>query len=91
MVNFDHFSFQGTSVKGGSTNGVVKKPMCSQKYDVIKELFFERLSAFELGTTDKSTRLKRLNILLKSAINNISNKLKQSKSELQIDADISEC
>lgn len=62
------------SVCGVSKKGQNKKAVDSTKYATVEKMFEERLSSLLLTKTEKDIRTKRLNILLKSAIINITKK-----------------
>lgn len=77
---------KGISLTGGSRTGVPKKPISPRKYSVIANVFNERLDTLQLGDTTKDVRAKRLNVLIKSAISNISKKNEATEHGLTIDA-----
>lgn len=53
---------------------------------MVNSLFDERLSSLSLSKTEKNSRTKRLNMLLKSAINNITKQdAKHTENVLSID------
>lgn len=79
----------GISVKGGSKKSEAKKPISPEKYGIIKGLFDERLCDLNLGESEEIRRIKRINYLIKSAINNInSSKCKQTEPCLHINEPI---
>lgn len=76
---------KGVSVTGASKKNENKKQLSSEKYSMVKSLFEERLHSLALSKTEIDTRIKRLNMLLKSAINNITKQdAKQTESVLSI-------
>lgn len=81
-----HLFFEkGVTVTGASRKEQNKKQMSSTKYAIVKTIFEERLCSLSLSTTQKDTRSKRLNILLKSAITNITKQsAKQAEEVLNI-------
>lgn len=75
---------KGISVTGASKKDDNKTQMSSAKYAVINSIFEERLRSLSLSHTEKQTRSKRLNMLLKSAIVNITKQAKQTENTLSI-------
>lgn len=76
---------KGISVTGVTRNGVAKKPISPGKYGVVTKIFNERLETLQVGETEKGLRTKRLNILIKTAISNISKKRETDEHGLAID------
>lgn len=70
---------------GASKKDENKTQMPSAKYAVINSIFEEKLRSLSLSHTEIQTRSKRLNMLLKSAIANITKQAKQTETTLSID------
>lgn len=56
--------------------------MSPSKYQVFESMFDERLCSLSLTKTEKNTRNKRLNILLKSAITNVTKQNAKQTEEI---------
>lgn len=73
--------YKGVTVTGASKTNQSKKQMSATKYGAVKNIFEERLCSLFLSKTEKETRSKRLNILLKSAISNITNQINKQMGD----------
>lgn len=67
---------------------MAKQPISPLKYTIIANIFNERLDTLQLSETAKGVRAKRLNVLIKGAISNISKKNAPTEHGLTIDAPI---
>lgn len=71
------------SVTGRSRTGNKKTKMSPNKLAAIKDIFNERLNALNLTSDEQAKREKRINLLVKDAIQNIANPKANDKQKLQ--------
>lgn len=71
------------SVTGRSRMGIKKAKMSPNKFTAIQNMFNERMNSLELTSDAQKKRAKRINLLIKDAIQNIANPKANDKQKLR--------